>query len=322
MEQAHAAPAFAPCLGALRGSRVGRSVARGWQEGTLRHWNSIMMSALLAAPFLAGCPGGDDTGTGANDSSSGEDPTTTTTDTPTTTGVDSSSGEPTTTGDTGGCPEDAEIPPAPVDCSGADGVIMGSVIIDDEGGDPSMLEGVRRVEGSIVISGTDLTDLNFMACVAEVTGEITLFNNDALTNVDGLWSITEIGTDFVFSQNDALVDFNGLPNLGKINHNLIMNENAALEGISGLQSLVGFEGDTMINMMGQEVFFGGNLTIQQNPVLQHMDGFVGTLVLNGVFAVTNNPMLCLSSVGCVGTGIVQPAEPPESWSTVGNNPDC
>lgn len=297
-------------------------------EGTLKHWNSIM-SALLAAPLvLAGCPS-DDTGeTGANDSTTTDEPETTTTDTPTTTGVDSSTGEePTTTGAEPLYPDCddpivTDIPPAPVDCSGADGVIMNTVIIEDGGDDPSILEGVRRVEGSIRINRTDLTDLNFMACVEEVTGDVTIFDNDSLTNVDGLWSLNDLGTDFVFSGNDAMVVFDGVPNLERVIGNVIIRDNAALEGILGFQSLIGLEGYTFINDDGMEEFAGGNLTIQLNPILRHMAGLCGLLVVNGVFAVTNNPMLCLGSVAAVGDGIVQPAEPPPEWSISGSDPSC
>lgn len=286
------------------------------------------MSALLAAPLcLAGCPG-DDTGEegeeGANDSTTTtEEPETTTTGEPgTSTGaVDSSSGEPPLACEDPSTPE--TIPAAPVDCTGVDGVLMGSVIIDDSknSDDPSMLDGIRRVEGSIQLNRTDLTNLDFMACVEEVGGEVTIFGNEQLTNVDGLWSLRELGTNFVFSQNDAITDFNGAPNLSKVIGNLIMKENDALESITGFHSLIGLDGMGVDPETGNTI--GGNLTIQQNPVLTTMNGLIGLLVVNGTFAVTNNPELCIeASIACVGDAIVQPAEPPASWTIVGNNEDC
>ncbi|MCX4239443.1 hypothetical protein [Paraliomyxa miuraensis] len=45
-------------------------------------------------------------------------------------------------------------------------------------------------------------------------------------------------------------------------------------------------------------------------------------MLGGFFAVTHNPSLCISSVNCVGSGIVLPPTPPESWTTVANDDDC
>ena len=58
------------------------------------------------------------------------------------------------------------------------------------------------------------------------------------------------------------------------------------------------------------------------PVLESIDGFGQVRVVNGRLQVTNNPLLCISSVICVVEGIVQPAMPPDSWSTVGNNGGC
>lgn len=206
-----------------------------------------------------------------------------------------------------GCNDPQEVPAAPVDCSGADGVIDTSVIIEPGQDDPSILMNVRRVEGSIRISRLDATDLSFMACVQEVTGDVTIFGNDQLTNVDGLWSLTSIGTDFVFSENDAITNFDGLPNLVTIPRNLVMKNNLGLQSVSGFHQL-------------EEV--GDNLLIQQNDVLGDVNGLGGLRTVGGVFGVTANPQLCISSVNCVGVGITDPATPPDSWSTQANDFGC
>jgi len=302
----------------------------------LKLWNSIMSGLMLAPLALAGCPSDDTTEeTGAGSSTTETAPTTTGDDTtgsttavaesssgaPTTTGEDTTVGEDTTTGEGGNCEFDPPLPKAPVDCSTAKGVIDGSVIIDEDNPqDIAMLEGVVEVTGSIRLSGLDVADLNFMACVQTVGGDVTIFDNDSLTNIDGLWSLESIGTDFVFSQNDAIVDFNGVPNVVQLVNNLIIRENASLERITGFHSLVGINGSGTDPDTGETI--GGNITIQENPVLRNIDGLVGLLVVNGTLAINNNPMLCQSSVACVGLGIVQPAVPPDDWTTVGNDDDC
>jgi hypothetical protein len=205
------------------------------------------------------------------------------------------------------CNDPQEVPPAPVDCSAAEGVITNSVIIEPGGDDPSILEGVRRIEGSLRISRLSVSDLAFMACVQEVTGDVTIFGNDQLTNVDALWSLTSIGTDFIFSENDAITDFDGLPNVTTISRNLVIKNNAGMQTISGFQQL-------------EEV--GDNLLIQQNDVLRDMFGLGGLRTVGNVFAVTANPELCISSVNCVGVGITDPATPPPEWSTQANDFGC
>jgi hypothetical protein len=287
----------------------------------LKFWNSIMSGLVLAPLAMAGCPSDDtmaDTETASASSSTTSDDTTSGSSTAV---VDSSTGELTTgdmtTGDIFDCHADRPPPPGP-DCSGATTVIDGSVIIEDGGDTPAALEGVIEVTGAVRINRTAETNLDFMACLQTVGADVTIFGNEQLTNVDGLWSLTSIGTDFVFSQNNALVDFNGLPNVAQLVDNLVMRENASLQTITGFNSLVGINGS--VNEMGE--MQGGNITIQENPVLEDINGLGEVLVVNGVFAVNNNPMLCMSSVNCVGTGIVQPAIPPDTWTTVGNNDGC
>lgn len=256
----------------------------------------------MAVPLvLAGCDNGATEETGANGSSTGEE--TTEGSSTTTTGDDTTTtGEP----EPRPCEVDQVIPEEP-DCAGADAVIETSVIIEENGDDPSILEGVVRVEGSIQINRTDLENLDFMRCVQEVTGEVTIFGNESLTNVDGLWSLNAIGTDFIFSENTAITEFNGLPNLPSVVQNLIMKNNDSLQSVSGFHSLVGIE---------------GNLTIQNNDALTHIDGFGGLRLVGGVLAITANGLLCQSSIVCVGEGITMPPVPPESWSTQGNNDEC
>lgn len=284
-----------------------------------------------AAAWLAVCLGGL---VGACDTTPGEDDAGTTTDAGPTTGASETDQASTAaTADEGGsteatgqadetgtdptgadsgelgtaCTEPREVPPATVDCSGATGVITTTVIIEAGGDDPSILEGVRRVEGSIRINRLDTTNLDFMACVEEVTGDVTIFGNDQLTNLDGLSSLTQIGTDFVFSENNTITEFDGLPNVVSIPRNLIVKNNGLLRSLGGFHQL-------------EEV--GDNLLIQSNPALLDVDGLGGLRTVGGVLAITANSSLCISSVNCVGTGITDPAVPPEEWSAQANDFGC
>ncbi|MEX1364570.1 MAG: hypothetical protein AB1Z98_15695 [Nannocystaceae bacterium] len=209
------------------------------------------------------------------------------------------------------CQTPREVPPPPVDCSGASGVHAGDVIIDGtaQSDDPSLLEGVVRVEGSVVIAETALTHVDFMACVREVEGGLTLFDNDQLISVDGLYSIESIGTELVFSNNDALVDFDGLPNLERAGTTVAFRSNAALETISGFHRLVEVRSEVS-PCPGCPPVLAGNITIQQNPVLRTIDGLGGLRILGQLAAINNNPMMCSSSLHCVLEGIeVAPDQP-------------
>jgi hypothetical protein len=288
----------------------------------LKLWNSIM-SGLLLAP-LAGCPS-DDTSQEGTESTTSDDTTTTTSDS--TTGEppgDSTTGEPpgdSTTGETGDCQVPRELPEPPaVDCSTATEIYEGSIILEEGGEDTiALFEGIREVTGAIRINRQDFTDLDFMACVDTVGADITIFGNEQLTNVDGLHNIIALD-EFVFSSNNAIEDFNGLPLLEQMDGSVVIRENDNLRTVSGFHSFVGLNGMGVHPVTGDVI--GGNLTIQENPVLQDIDGFGQIRVVNGRVQITNNPMLCISSVICVVTGIVQPPEPQPEWSTANNNGGC
>jgi len=195
--------------------------------------------------------------------------------------------------------EDPQVvpPPPPVDCSGAAAVIQGTVVIEEGGDDPSILEGVVRVEGALRIHGTELTDLDFMACVEHVGADVTIFDNDQLVDVGGLWSLSEIGTDFVFSQNDAIEAFDGLPNVVVMQGSVIVRENASLQRLDGFHRLERLEG-MGTDEEGNPV--GGNVLIQINPVLERIDGLLGLKVIHGMFAAYgDNLALCCDSVEAV-----------------------
>jgi len=235
-----------------------------------------------------------------------------------TSGADSASSMPlgmseTGVGEVDPCEDPQVIPPPPVDCSAADGVIEGSVLIEDGGDDPSILEGVVRVEGALRINRTALINLDFMACLQEVGGDVTIFGNEQLTDVDGLWSLTTIGTDFVFSQNDAIEVFDGLPNVSVIPGSVVIRENASLLRIDGFHSLVELEGLGEDPETGEPI--GGQLVIQANPMLERIDGLLGLRVIHGAITTTANPVLCLSSVYSV-VECMEEAPPLSSWCMV------
>lgn len=295
--------------------RDGRSVASA-PSGRHQRVAALVASLLLGACAPGGSDDGDDgsegateapTSTGAADTGAADTDGAVTGET----GVADSSGddEGSEGGDPppGSCNDPQDVPAAPVDCSGADGVIADHVFIEPGGADPSILEGVRRVEGSLRINRIALADLDFMACVQEVTGDVTIYGNEQLTSVDGLFGLTSIGTDFVFSDNDAITDFDGLPNVVTIPRNLVIKNNASLEAVTGFHQL-------------EEV--GDNLLIQQNDALRHINGLGGLHTLGGVLGITANGQLCISSVNCVGVGITDPATPPPEWSTQANDFGC
>ena len=79
-------------------------------------------------------------------------------------------------------------------------------------------------------------------------------NNEALTNIDGLASLTSIGGDLVIAENDALADVDGLGSLVSVGEDLEIGDgldgnNTALTHLDGLAALTS---------VGGALFIGGN----------------------------------------------------------------
>jgi hypothetical protein len=185
--------------------------------------------------------------------------------------------------------------------------------------DLAMLDGVRVIEGELQIARTSFTDLDFLGCIEEVGGKLTIFGNPALTDLSGLDRLRRAGDGIVFSDNTAVPALAGLGALTEIGDvvlvdgelqsrgSLVIQGNHAMTEISGLRSLVTIR---------------GALNIRDNDALEHIDGLRGLRTLGTQFAVTHNPSLCVSSVNRVGAGITDPAQPRDDWSTRANDDSC
>ena len=261
---------------------------------------NLTMTLLAAVPLVAaGCPGDD---TSSNESSSGSttDPMTSTSGA---TVVATGSG---TADDTAGMESTGEEPWPEFECDGVDGVFDGNILIESAA-DLAMLDGISEVTRALVINDTDLTDLDALGCVTRVGEQLQIFGNDQLANVDGLVNITEIGGDFIFTENPMVTDFDGAQSLTRVTGSFSMNKNDGMVQVSGFDSLVGIE---------------THITIRDNAVLTNIDGLKGLMLVGGRLAITANPMLCISSVDCVGAGITVPAVPGDDWTTQATDPSC
>lgn len=196
------------------------------------------------------------------------------------------------------------------------------IIIEGED-DLAALDGVRVIEGELQINRTSFTNLDFLGCIEEVQGELTIFGNAALTDISGLDRLARLGNGFVFSENTAITELAGLGSLTEIGQivevevngvltpqprgSLVIQGNHAMKGISGMTSL--------------STIYGA-LNIRDNDALEHIDGLRALRTLGTQFAVTHNPSLCISSVNEVGAGITDPAQPRDDWSSRANDDSC
>lgn len=291
----------------------------------LNHAQGRVAWVFAAAAFLLpGCDGGsDDTGAdtesgsgsqstddSGEDSSGGED-------TETSDGTESATSGADTTGE-----ETTGPPPAGLGCGDPPpcdrGAFSGSIRIESSD-QIEEIAGYTHIDGWLEIYQTDLTCLDFLACVETVGHDVTIFGNDFLTDVSGTDNIANLGTatvdepeadkdgTLVISENAMLEDINGFNALEQVQATLLISENESMTEISGFDTLVGVRKDFQIRF---------------NPVLNVIAsaGLRDILFIGGECVVTNNSSLCISDVqDMCELGIKQG---PFGGNTVNNDNSC
>ena len=178
--------------------------------------------------------------------------------------------------------------------------------------------------GFILSRNTALTDVSALTSLNVIAGgDLSIFGNDALEDLDGFNALESVYGDIIISSNRNLVDisgFNGLqeirqfrnpnpnPSPGdpqQIGGSLGITKHANLERVSGFTNLI--------------VIYQ-NLTIQYNDVLTRLMGLYNLQAMGGGLVVTNNPDLCVSEAAAVGGDLAQ--GPDLSKSSTVNNKDC
>lgn len=287
-------------------------------------------AAVALGVGLFGCTPSDDDTTGQNESettdpteASNTSPESTdtgmTTEPATSTGVDPDTGTDDTSATTG--------PHHMVECPTPGTMTWDGDVYIFEAEHMTLLDGYNVVTGDIKISMPAIDNLDFLACVTEVQGDVQIFGTTA-PDVAGLANITSIGKSLSISENPNLTAIYGLDQLTDLGGSFIVTKNNALtsvEGVSALQ-IVGLSVNidqnpvlTDITAFSGLVAITQNLSISYNDVLVNLAGLHDLKAIGMQLLITGNPSLCISEVMEVGADL-------KMWSgdgdTTGNKEDC
>ncbi len=130
-----------------------------------------------------------------------------------------------------------------------------------------------HVPTGISISEDNITNLNGLAAITSIAGELRISGN-GLTNLNGLNALTTIGGQFVFGFNH-LTNFTGLNALTSIGGTFIIQQSSNLTSLNGLNALSNV---------------GGQLAIYYNPALTSLTG-LGALSHVGQLFIQYNAAL-------------------------------
>lgn len=174
------------------------------------------------------------------------------------------------------------------------------------------------LEGSLVLAGA--ADLGGLRCLRRVEGDVVVQGTDTLVDMSDFSSLREIGGSLVFRENTSLTSLRGLEQLHRIGDSLVVERNEALVTLTELASLGGFLHEVRIrdndNLQEIRLFPEASATLQLldvsfNPSLERLSGFEGvqqgTRVSGGVTVAHNDALerasLPMLSFGPASDGI-------------------
>ncbi|MFI5172070.1 MAG: MopE-related protein [Chitinophagales bacterium] len=155
------------------------------------------------------------------------------------------------------------------------------------------------INGYILISGSDITDLSPLNNITEITGSVNINYNPNLTSINGFSSLVSSGGSVFISSNDNLTSISGFQNMtssGGVNIQL----NPVLETISGFNAMTLSSSDfNIVSNQALETISGfnslttvnGTFSNAGNFALTSMDGFAALTTVNGTFSVYYNTSL-------------------------------
>lgn len=122
--------------------------------------------------------------------------------------------------------------------------------------------------------------------VAASAGQMGIYENEKLQNLNGLKHFEFVGSDFYISNNPSLTDISGLANLSQVYGRIYIINNAMLPNLHGLEKITNLE---------------GGIEIDNNPVLNNLDGIQNLATASssagrGAINIDGNPMIADLSV--------------------------
>jgi len=180
--------------------------------------------------------------------------------------------------------------------------------------------GCTEIEGDVLISGDDITNLNVLSVITSIGGDLEVVDNDVLTNLTGLNNLDSIGGDIEISWNTSLSSLTGLEKLTAIEGRLRigydyyiygLGGNNSLKSLTGLENLTSIGGnleilsnDSLISLSGLDNIssIGGELYIYDNYALTTLTSLKGVTTFGGSISIGNNDLL----TSLTGLGNIKP----------------
>ena len=165
------------------------------------------------------------------------------------------------------------------------------------------------VLGPVVVIASDFANLDVLRGVKEIYGDLFIGHpwggNPVLENVDGLANLTTVRGDLTIMGNAALSSLAGLRSLVQVDGSLAVTKNGVLTSLHGLEALAHLgngatTGSVLINenpLLAEVDGLSGlnqglsSLSLYSNPSLRSISGLGGVGAITGTLAVAGQPLL-------------------------------
>lgn len=161
----------------------------------------------------------------------------------------------------------------------------------------TLYPGCKVIEGGLSVTGKDIKNLDGLAQITEIKGDVFLTNCDSIQNVNGLQNVTEIG---------GAIRVQGLPSLESLNLNKLskatgdyfyISDNRlvsslqlnSLDSVYGIFQVWSMDTITDLNELDKLSYVGKDFAIFKNRNLKNLDGLENLInIADGLRLYENN----------------------------------
>ena len=179
-------------------------------------------------------------------------------------------------------------------------IIVNPPIILSTQAEVDALFGTEKIVGNLIITGSEITNLDKLEMLDSLKGNLTIRSTSALTSIAGLSNLKFIGGGLTIDSNSALLSINGLSKIDSIRGNLTITHNTLLANINGLTKIDSVRGSltvanninlTNITGLSNLSFIGGDLKLDSNYALLDMSGLSKIDSIGGNLSIKHNIQL-------------------------------
>jgi len=147
-----------------------------------------------------------------------------------------------------------------------------------------------RVVSSVNIEGNDITNLNGLNALEEITGNLVIQQAAQLTNIDALGNLKKIGNNLEITEVPMLSNLDSLDELSTIGRHLILYRLNSLADIKGLNQLTSIGSDCSIRACPRLKDLKGlnNLQSVDGLKINEMDSLLNIQALGNLETITGS----------------------------------